>query len=165
MAHARRESCRTGPPEHSDLRDSWRLVSLSSCDETRPLIEDVTAAMTRLGYSQHDVFGMRLALEEALVNSIKHGHGYDPTKHVRVRYSINESRALLEIEDEGEGFDPHDLPDPTAIENQDRPCGRGVLLMRAYLSWLRYGDRGNSVTLCKYPSASVFPIDTKREGR
>jgi serine/threonine-protein kinase RsbW len=109
--------------------------------------------MAGLGFPDKDVFGVRLALEEALVNSVKHGHRYDPTKRVLLRYKVVPEYALAEVEDQGPGFDPHQVPDPTAEGGLERPCGRGLLLMRAYASWVRHNERGNCVTLCKYPSA------------
>jgi serine/threonine-protein kinase RsbW len=56
---------------------------------------------------------------------------------------------VIEIEDEGEGFDPGDVPDPTADENLERPCGRGIHLMRAFMTSIEYLDRGNRVVLIK----------------
>jgi serine/threonine-protein kinase RsbW len=114
-----------------------------------PLIEDVVTAMATLGYPQKDLFGVRLALEEAVINSIKHGHHHDPSKRVEVRYRVDRRRVLLEVEDQGEGFAPSTIPDPTAVENLDRCCGRGLLLMRSYTTWMRYNGRGNCLTLCK----------------
>jgi serine/threonine-protein kinase RsbW len=109
--------------------------------------------MAGLGFPDKDVFGVRLALEEALVNSVKHGHRNDPTRRVSLRYKVVPDCALVEVEDEGPGFDPRQVPDPTDPDNLERPSGRGLLLMRAYTSWVRHNDRGNCVTLCKYPSA------------
>jgi serine/threonine-protein kinase RsbW len=60
---------------------------------------------------------------------------------------------LVEVEDEGPGFDPGQVPDPTAPENWDKPSGRGLLLMRHFTTWMRYHGRGNRVTLCKHRTA------------
>src|SRR5262249_43293465 len=95
---------------------------------------------------------LRLALEEAIVNAVKHGNGYDPAKRVQVRYSVSAERVLAEVEDQGTGFDPARVPDPTAPENLERSCGRGLFLIRAYVTWVRYNERGNCITLCKQPS-------------
>lgn len=111
--------------------------------------------MASLGFSEKDIFGMRLAFEEALVNSVKHGHRYDPTKKVEIRYRVCHEHALVQVEDQGPGFDPAGIPDPTASENWERPCGRGLLLMRFYMTWIRYNERGNCVTLCKCPSTTT----------
>ena len=124
-------------------------LGVRSAGEVVPLVDRVAAAMEAEGYPEHDVFAMRLALEEALVNALKHGHRNDPGKQVQVRYDVTAERALAEVRDEGPGFDPDAVPDPLAAENLERPSGRGLLLMRHYLSWVRHNARGNAVTLCK----------------
>ena len=58
-------------------------------------------------------------------------------------------RFEVSITDEGQGFDPGDVPDPTAVENIERPCGRGLMLMRYYMSEVVFHGRGNSVTMAK----------------
>jgi len=68
---------------------------------------------------------------------------------VRVASLVRPQQVLLVIEDEGLGFEPDELPDPLAPENLERACGRGVFLMRHYMTWVRFNDRGNCVTLCK----------------
>jgi serine/threonine-protein kinase RsbW len=140
----------------TEAPDGWSSSQLSSTNEMIHLIEAVIAKMASLGYSDKDIFGMRLTLEEALVNSVKHGHRYDPTKKVEIRYRVCQENALVQIEDQGPGFDPTCIPDPTAAENLERPCGRGVLLMRFYMTWIRYNERGNCVTLCKCPSVAAL---------
>jgi serine/threonine-protein kinase RsbW len=138
-------------PQLVDTR-SWvvdRHAEIRSTAELPPVIEEVTAAMAAADYPEKDLFGMRLALEEAIVNAIKHGHHHDPSKQVRVSYRVSSQRVLVQIEDEGPGFDPHQVADPRTEANLDRPNGRGVLLMRHYATWLRYNRRGNCVALCK----------------
>jgi serine/threonine-protein kinase RsbW len=95
-----------------------------------------------------------LALEEAIVNGIKHGNQNDRTKRVRVRYQVKAGWVLGEVEDQGQGFDPNQVPDPLALENLDQTSGRGLLLMRSYMTWIRHNPHGNQVTLCKYRSPS-----------
>jgi serine/threonine-protein kinase RsbW len=56
---------------------------------------------------------------------------------------------LAEVEDEGPGFNPAVVPDPTLPENLEQTGGRGLLLMRHYMSWVHYSERGNHVTLGK----------------
>jgi len=105
--------------------------------------------MKRQGYPSEDGFAVRLALEEALVNAIKHGHRNDSTKVVRAGFRVTADEVWAEVQDEGPGFDPTRVADPRASENWDRPGGRGLLLMRYYMTWVRYDERGNRVTLCK----------------
>jgi serine/threonine-protein kinase RsbW len=77
----------------------------------------MVVSMTAACYSARDVFGMRVALEEAIVNGFKHGNQCDPGKAVRVRCRVNARRPLADVEDEGSGFDPTEVPDPTRPEN------------------------------------------------
>lgn len=100
-------------------------------------------------YPDRDVFAVRLALEEALVNAIKHGNRMSPEKSVEIKCWISDERVRIEIQDEGEGFDRQDVPDPTLVENLERPCGRGIMLMGAFMNLIEYNDQGNKVTLEK----------------
>ncbi|HMF13900.1 MAG TPA: ATP-binding protein [Gemmataceae bacterium] len=125
--------------------------------EVVPLIDTFGVKMSTHGHAEKDVFGLRLALEEALVNAIKHGHRYDPSKRVAVRYCFQADCVLVEVEDQGPGFDPVAVPDPTDPENRERASGRGLFLMRAYASWVRHNRRGNCVRLCKYSSRLRSP--------
>ncbi len=99
--------------------------------------------------SSSDIFSIRLALEEALINAIKHGNQLDRSKKVNISYRLLDNRFEVHISDEGAGFDPSDVPDPTAIENLERPCGRGVMLMRYYMDEVNYSPRGNSVVMSR----------------
>jgi serine/threonine-protein kinase RsbW len=110
---------------------------------------EIEQALQKHQYSEHDVFAIKLALEEALVNAVKHGNQMDRTKQVRIAYRINKDRFDVLIADEGQGFDPCDVPDPTAVENLERPCGRGLMLMRHYMTEVNFNRRGNSVHMCK----------------
>jgi serine/threonine-protein kinase RsbW len=111
--------------------------------------ERIVARLEELGYPPRDVFGCRLALEEALVNAIKHGNDNEPAKSVRIECRIGEGGFAIEIEDEGPGFTPQDVPDPTAEENLEKPSGRGIMLMRAFMTRVDYQGRGNRVLLEK----------------
>jgi serine/threonine-protein kinase RsbW len=117
------------------------------------VLDPVEAAMAGLAYPRRDILGVRLALEEAMVNALKHGHRGDPAKAARVRYRVTTDKVMAEVVDEGPGFDPGRVADPLAGENLDRPCGRGLLLMRHYMTWVRFNPRGNAVTLCKCRAA------------
>jgi serine/threonine-protein kinase RsbW len=135
------------------LQGPYREVALRRSNEVEPLLEEVAAAMARLDYPEPDRHAVRLVLIEAITNGLKHGNGGDPAKHVRVGYHVGRDAVILEVQDEGPGFDPAAVPDPTLPENLDRPNGRGLLLMRHFMTSVRFWGRGNLVTLCKRPSA------------
>lgn len=105
--------------------------------------EMLLARLENLGYSNKVIFGIKLAIEEALVNAIKHGNRLDKSKMVTVKYSINDEHFHVQIEDQGQGFRPEEVPDPTSPENLERPCGRGLLLMRAYMTECEFLPPGN----------------------
>ena len=123
--------------------------SLSSAEDALPVLDIVAEEMAAAGYPEEDRFGLRLALEEALVNAISHGNRGDPSRSVHVRFQVEPDRVLAEVEDEGEGFDPAPVPDTRVPENLGRSSGRGLLFMRHHTTWLRYNRIGNCVTLCK----------------
>ena len=127
----------------------WRTRTLHTSAEIVPAIDNIVSALESIGYGDKEMFAIRLALEEALVNAIKHGHHGDPSKEVQLRYHFTTECILAEIEDQGSGFKPEDVPDPFAPENLERPSGRGLFLMQNYMTWVRYNDAGNCVTMCR----------------
>jgi serine/threonine-protein kinase RsbW len=101
------------------------------------------------GVAGCDVFHIRVALDEALANAVKHGNRLDPSKQVHIHYSIDATSVVITISDDGDGFDISAVADPTDEENLTKPGGRGLLMMRSFMTDVRYNDTGNSVTLVK----------------
>ena len=100
-----------------------------------------------LGYPTASQFAVRLAFEEAILNGLKHGHKDKPDTPVRVEWEADESRIRMRVTDEGPGFDPHGVPDPTDPDRIELPSGRGLLLMRAYMTSVDYNETGNRVEM------------------
>src|SRR6267378_951226 len=98
-----RQEAGRGAPRHG----GWHRDGIRSVATMRQLIETVAAAMTAARFGDKEIFGVRLAMEEAIVNGMKHGHRGDPARTVRVRWRVEAGRVLIEVEDEGPGFDPH----------------------------------------------------------
>jgi serine/threonine-protein kinase RsbW len=133
---------------------SGQLVSAdvsipSDLGEARVLQEQIKAALHATSYTEHDIFAIQLAVEEALVNAIKHGNQLDPDKRVGVSYRVTADRFDITITDEGPGFRPEDVPDPTDPANIELPCGRGLLLIRGFMTDVQYHGKGNVVTMSK----------------
>lgn len=101
------------------------------------------------GMSDMDLPDMQLALEEGLANAIKHGNKLDDSKKVTVECYLDGDIVRVVIQDEGEGFDLTDVPDPTLPENLDKPSGRGVMLMKAFMDDVLYNECGNQLTFIK----------------
>jgi len=130
------------------------VVIDSDLEQAHRIQSEVIAATQAFYVSETDQFGICLALEEALVNAIKHGNGTDSARKVRVDVEFTSNRVYIRIEDEGPGFDAAAVPDPTLPENLNRPSGRGLLLMRYYMSRVEFHGRGNVVEMEKRVTAS-----------
>src|SRR3954447_12587565 len=114
--------------------DEVRVVEVDIPSDVR-LIERVVELVRRecqqMDYAQRQIMlNVPVALTEALSNAILRGNGDDPAKHVHVRAEVDTQRLIVEIGDEGGGFDlDESLVDPTTPENLDREDGRGLYLM------------------------------------
>jgi len=149
MAPSETDICRRDARHCPGQGIRWRTRTLHASEEIVPVIDDILRMLKSVGYGEKELFAVRLALEEALVNAIKHGHKDDPSKEVRLRYQLTPHHLLAEIEDQGPGFKMSDVADPCAPENLERPCGRGLLLMRRYMTSVRFNATGNCVILCR----------------
>lgn len=125
------------------------LVIVRTLGDMSAVLEMLLESAQAFGFLDRDLFGLRLSLEEAIVNSLKHGNRFDPSKKVRVEYRFESETVEVAIEDDGPGFRPDELPDPLAPENLEREGGRGLLLMRHFMSEVRYNERGNGLYLRK----------------
>ena len=128
---------------------SCEVVIPSDPAAARQVQDEILRGLKAHRFDERDVFSVKLALEEALVNAIKHGNQMDRSKKIHINYQLTPERLEIHIVDEGCGFDPRDVPDPMAVENLERPCGRGLLLMRHYMNEVYYADRGRSVRMSK----------------
>ena len=116
-------------------------------DAFRRAESELLDAIQSCGYPEASTFAVRLALEEAVVNGFKHGNAGEPDSTVNLSWSVDPRRVQIEVEDQGRGFEPKEVPDPRAPENLERPSGRGIMLMRAYMSSVEYNEAGNKVTM------------------
>ncbi|MDB4766932.1 ATP-binding protein [bacterium] len=123
-------------------------------DLCAPLIVEVLDALEKYGWCEDDRFAIRMALEEAIMNAIKHGNESDPSKLVEIQIGFDDATFEASVADRGCGFDIKDVPDPTADENLGRPCGRGVMLMKEFVDKLEFNDCGNKVKMTKVKSVS-----------
>lgn len=160
--------------------NSTRFVFDVGIDDTLlpPLIEYISTCMQNVGVcDEGEAMRVSIALDEALRNALYHGNleitsaqrdgdaeAYEKLllerrsllpyreRSLWVDVEVEVEKATIVIRDEGKGFDPRTLPDPTDPENLDRVSGRGVLLMRSFMDEVTYNDKGNEVTLVKRKS-------------
>ena len=125
------------------------FVINSDLIEGRRVQREILDAVESCGYTGGNFFAVNLALEEALVNAIKHGNRLDPSKKVWVEVDCSTQRVEIMIEDEGPGFDRSSVPDPTVQENLEKCSGRGILLIEAYMTDVRWDRGGRRLRMVK----------------
>lgn len=127
-----------------------RLPSVNGASHA--VLAELMAALERERWNEREIFGIHLAVEEALVNAIRHGNRSDSEKQVHVVCKLSPQHVLVEVTDQGPGFNPEVVPDCTAEENWERPSGRGIMLMRNYMTRVEYVDGGCRVVMEKQRS-------------
>lgn len=132
---------RTHPPDHESLRLRNDRDAIDAAE--RRLLD----AVRRRSYPEPAEFALRLAFEEAVVNAFRHGHKHKPNEPITLEWTIDDHIATIRVEDQGPGFTPEAVPDPTLDENLECPTGRGIMLMRAYMSEIRYEENGRRVVM------------------
>ncbi len=128
------------------------------CSDSREINlpkEAVLDELKRCAFCEDAIFAVKLALEEALCNAVKHGNQGDPTKKVTIRYAVSIEKVVVIVRDEGEGFSPTTVPDPTTPERLPIPSGRGIMLIRAYMDEVRYRDKGRELFFMKRRTPST----------
>ena len=132
-----------------------RVVSKGVISELRRVCAKILCHTRTLEYSDDDLFAVHLAMEEAIVNAVRHGNKQDPAKDVVIEYDLTPERIDLWVTDQGKGFDFEHLADPRLDGNIYKTYGRGVLLIRSYMDSVEYNDVGNSVHMTKFNSKSA----------
>jgi serine/threonine-protein kinase RsbW len=132
---------------------AWSWTGRASFPSRRgahePFMREVLSQLTSFGWSCSDLFGVEMALEESLSNAIRHGNRLDESKLVIAECKLSPERFWLRVQDQGAGFKPNRVPDCTADENLHCPGGRGLALIKAYMTRVDYNDCGNCVTMEK----------------
>lgn len=100
-----------------------------------------------------DIYGnIMISVTESVNNAIHHGNKQDKSKNVSVTLNLNESQVRFTIQDQGKGFDFHNLPDPTEPDNLEKLGGRGIFLMKNLADEVHFEDEGRIVILVFYLS-------------
>ena len=147
---SRRRATRTKPSD--GLREASDIVRFSIPSDFaagREVQKKILDKVARSGFNDQSAFAIKLALEEALINAIKHGNKLDPGKKVTIEAKVTNNMAEIVIEDQGPGFQRESVPDPTAEENLEKCSGRGILLIRTFMDVVRYNPAGNELTMTK----------------
>lgn len=135
----------TSSSDDHSAGDRWEARVTSGSDAYREQEARLLRAIESCDYPDAGIFAIRLAFEEAMMNAYKHGGGSGG--QVSIRVDVTPGRVEISVDDHGPGFDPDSVPDPLADENLELPSGRGLMLMRQYMTRVTHNDRGNKVTM------------------
>jgi sigma-B regulation protein RsbU (phosphoserine phosphatase) len=130
--------------------DPVYLQFISYFEEMDRATSFIMSAMDSLGYADENIRKMKIILTELFANAIYHGNKGDHSKKVIVGHTIDKDKVIISIMDEGDGFDPSMIPDPTLPENLIKDCGRGIYIVRNYTDKIEFNKKGNRVTITKY---------------
>lgn len=137
--------------------DEWSCDEIFQSDYGKGdyIVNEVLRQMELRGWSERDAFAVNMALVEGLNNAIEHGNALDTSKQVFVRCSVSDNRISVSIRDEGEGFREDRIPDPRLRKRLTNPTGRGVLLIRNFMSCVSFNETGNEIYMDKYRSEFI----------
>jgi CheY-like chemotaxis protein len=119
------------------------------------VLQYLTERVSKLGIIKPERSNLFIALDEAFVNAVKHGNRNDPAKMVRITAELSAKEARFTVEDEGNGFNLQEIPDPCDPANLFKSSGRGVLLIYNIMDEVKYNARGNQLTMVKRPEDSL----------
>src|SRR4051812_18971273 len=145
----RSESSGTRSTYATSADGTMKFIIDSDLSHQRDIQKRILDAVESHGYHPDSVFAVKISLEEALINAIKHGNKLDPNKKVHIEASVSPRETEIIIEDEGPGFNRGDVPDPTAEENLLKCSGRGILLMETYMDRVEFSKSGRRVRMIK----------------
>ncbi len=133
-------------------KEKVEIILPSRIESVEEAAQSVSKVATRFGIGEDSIFGIDLAVREAVANAVKHGNKLDETKPVEITFSKTNEGFEIEIRDFGKGFEPDEVPDPTQPENLLKASGRGILFMRNFMdevTWENHEDGGTIVKMTK----------------
>jgi len=126
----------------------YRRLKIESSTSNLRIVENVIdEIMNEIGITEENYGKILVSTLEAVNNAIMHGNRYQKDKKVDVEISYKNEKLKIKISDQGKGFVPEDIPDPTIPQNLESLNGRGVFLMSKLADEIKYSKRGNAVTL------------------
>ena len=129
--------------------------SFDFMDTSHELVEQV---LQLANFSEDDIYWLTIAAREAIANAIKHGNKLDPAKKVHVDLSLLDNSFVMQVRDEGEGFNLGAIPDPRDPENLMKDQGRGIYYIRTFMDEVKYDMKpgeGTTLTMIKHRTSGV----------
>ncbi|HYX28570.1 MAG TPA: ATP-binding protein [Pyrinomonadaceae bacterium] len=148
--------CIDAVEDFSHVREKIDLELPSDLTLMNAVLEYLLDRVARLGLIEVEQSNLFVALDEAFVNAVKHGNRHDPEKLLRVTAELSAREAIFTVEDEGDGFDVREIPDPCDPANLFKSSGRGVLLIYNIMDEVEYSERGNKLKMVARPKPKAF---------
>jgi serine/threonine-protein kinase RsbW len=132
--------------------ETTELSLPSRIDTVATAAAAVAEFLSRSGISEDAAFSIDMAVREAVTNAVLHGNRQDENKTVDVTLKSSPDAVEISVHDQGAGFNPEEVPDPTAEENILKASGRGIFFMRSFMdevNWLIRPGGGTTVRMLK----------------
>ena len=142
-------------PAQQAVREKIDLELPSDLTLMNAVLEYLLDRVAKLGLIKVEQSNLFVALDEAFVNAVKHGNRNDPSKLLRVTAELSAHEAIFTVEDEGDGFDVREIPDPRDPANLFKSNGRGVLLIYNIMDEVEYSERGTRLKMVKRPETGA----------
>src|ERR1051326_9015557 len=139
--------CISAGDDFDRVREKIDLELPSDLTLMNSVLEYLLDRVGKLGLVEVEQSNLFVALDEAFVNAVKHGNRHDPEKLLRVTAELSAREAIFTVEDEGDGFDVREIPDPCDPANLFKSSGRGVLLIYNIMDEVEYSERGNKLKM------------------
>ena len=139
-------------PAANVTEETLQLKLPSRIESIAEAAEAAAGVAGRLGLSEEAAFGLDMAVRESVTNAVLHGNKQDEAKQVEVVFEDAGDHVVVTVRDEGAGFDPAAVSDPTAEENLLKTSGRGILFMRSFMDtveWEPHPAGGTVVRMTK----------------
>lgn len=129
------------------LAENQRLL-IPSKTENIVLVEKLVDDVCDLFDIKEEIYGhILVALTEAVNNGLQHGNKANPDTNIEVTFKVKDDTLFFTVKDQGKGFDPNTLPDPTDPQNIEKPTGRGIFLMKHLCDNVTFEDKGTKVIM------------------
>ena len=137
-----------GRSEGTGSQSKLSLEIPSDLSRIEEVVELVSEQCVEMGLGVHAAkFNLRVALSEALANAMLYGNKMDVNKSVSITAEATDGIISVRVVDEGLGFDPDTVPDPTTPDRIKRPDGRGLFLIRNLVDEVTFSERGNAICM------------------
>ena len=122
----------------SEPLDQGSVVIKSRIEEIEIVDQKITQWLEQIGVESSLAYNIWLSVHETVVNAVKHGNLLQIQKKVEVKYGVMGRKIVIEVIDEGSGFNLNELPDPLAPENIWKESGRGIFLIKKFMDRIEF---------------------------